>query len=181
VDFLSKKEGAGRTKYKYENFADVQRVVDPVFATHGLSYRFSVEQKADQVTVACIVSHALGYSEKTKLEAKVDPGATGMTLVQALGSALTYLQRYSLRAAIGLAAAVDDDGQGAGGSSPRISESQATELHRLIEESGRSQATLLRLVGVDDIVDMTVDQWGRAKEVLDLAKAEKKRNAPARN
>ena len=35
-----------------------------------------------------------------------------MSMVQALGSVLTYLQRYSLRAAIGLAAAVDDDGRG---------------------------------------------------------------------
>jgi hypothetical protein len=101
-------------------------------------------------------------------------------MVQALGSALTYLQRYSLRAAIGLAAAVDDDGRGAGGSSPRISNAQATELHELIEKSGRSQATLLKLVGVEDVIDMNVDQFTRAKEVLTLAKAEK-RNAPAGN
>ena len=58
-----------------------------------------------------------------------------MSMVQALGSALTYLQRYSLRAAIGLAAAVDDDGRGAGGTSPRISADQANELQRLIEET----------------------------------------------
>ena len=33
-----------RAKYKYETFADVARVVDPVFAAHGLAYRFSIEQ-----------------------------------------------------------------------------------------------------------------------------------------
>ena len=69
----------------------------------------------------------------TPLESKVDPGSTGMCMVQALGSALTYLQRYSLRAAIGLAAGVDDDGRGAGGTSPKISSRagrRAANAHR---------------------------------------------------
>jgi hypothetical protein len=179
VDFTSARTNT-RTKYRYEQFADVARVVDPVFAQHGLSYRFSVAQTGDQVKVSCVVSHADGYSERTNLEGKVDPGSTGMSMVQALGSALTYLQRYSLRAAIGLAAAVDDDGRGAGGSSPKISVEQVNEMQKLIEDSGRSQATLLKLVGVDEIVEMNLDQFTRAKEVLDLAKAEKRaRNAPA--
>ena len=183
VDFQSNKPGAARTKYKYENFADVARVVDPVFSTHGLSYRFRIGQQGDLVKVTTIISHADGYSEETApLESKVDPGATGMSMVQALGSALTYLQRYSLRAAIGLAAGVDDDGRGAGGTSPRISNDQASELALLIDETGRSQATLLRLIGVDSVLDMNVDQFTRAKEVLDLAKAEQRRkHAPAGN
>jgi hypothetical protein len=180
VDYPSKKEGAGRVKYSYESFADVARVVDPVFAQHGLSYRYSVEQSGDQVRVTCIVSHADGYSDRTKLEGKVDPGSTGMSMVQALGSALTYLQRYSLRAAIGLAAAVDDDGRGAGGSSPKITVDQANDLQRLIDETGRSQATLLRLVGVEQVAEMNLDQFNRAVEVLQpLAQAEQRRKAAA--
>jgi hypothetical protein len=180
VDYPSKRDGGARVKYSYESFADVARVVDPVFSRHGLSYRFSIDQDGNQVWVTCIISHADGYSERTKLGDKVDPGSTGMSMVQALGSALTYLQRYCLRAAIGLAAAVDDDGRGAGGSSPKISNDQATEMHELIEKSGRSQATLLKLIGVESVIDMNVDQFNRAVEVLQLAKTEK-RNAPARN
>ena len=172
VDFVGKQ--GSRTKYKYEAFADVARAVDPVFSAHGLSYRFSIAQAADMVTVTCIISHDGGHSERTKLEGRVDPGSTGMSLVQALGSALSYLQRYSLRAAIGLAAGVDDDGRGAGGSSPRISNDQATELHELIEATGRSQVTLLKLIGVESVIDMNVDQFKRAREVLDLAKSEQK-------
>jgi hypothetical protein len=182
VDYPSKREGGSRTKYKYETFADVARAVDPTFSRHGLAYRFSVAQQGDNVSVTCIVSHADGCSDTTKLEGKVDPGSTGMSMVQALGSALTYLQRYSLRAAIGLAAALDDDGRGAGGTSPKITVEQANELQKLFEETGRSQPMVLRLVGVDDIVDMTVDQWSRAREVLGVAKAEQRRkNAPAGN
>jgi hypothetical protein len=173
VDFTGK--SGTRTKYSYESFADVARVVDPVFSKHGLAYRFSVAQSGKQVTVACIVSHADGYSDQTKLEGEVDPGSTGMSMVQALGSALTYLQRYSLRAAIGLAASVDDDGRAAGGTSPKITADQANDLQNLIDETGRSQTTLLKLIGVDEIAQMNLDQFNRAVEVLDLAKAEQRR------
>ena len=109
----------------------------PGVLQHGLSYRFRISQKGDQVTVTCIVSHADGYSEETSpLESKVDPGSTGMSMVQALGSALTYLQRYSLRAAIGLAAGVDDDGKGAGGTSPRIVDEQARRAAPAVRRDG---------------------------------------------
>jgi hypothetical protein len=175
VDYPTSKGGGGRVKYSYESFADVARVVDPVFKQHGLSYRFSIAQTLEQVTVTCIVSHADGYSERTSLEGKVDPGSTGMSMVQALGSALSYLQRYSLRAAIGLAAGVDDDGKGAGGNSAKIDALQIVEIVGLIEETGRSETTLLKLIGADQISDMTVDQYTRAKEVLELAKTEQRR------
>ena len=180
VDYPSKKEGGGRTKYKYESFADVARSVDPVFSSHGLSYRFSIEQGGDLVRVICIISHSDGHSERIKLEGKVDPGSTGMSMVQALGSALTYLQRYSLRAAIGLAAGVDDDGRGAGGTSPRIAPEQAEELRNLFEDTGRSVVTMLQLIGADGIEEMNVDQFMRVRAALNLAKAEQKarKNAP---
>jgi hypothetical protein len=181
VDFQSSKPGATRTKYKYETFADVARVVDPVFARHGLSYRFSVEQEGEQARVTCIVSHADGHSDRVKLAGKVDPGSTGMSPVQALGSALTYLQRYSLRAAIGLAAGIDDDGRGAGGTiSPRITIEQADELGRLFAETGRAPALVLKLIGVDAIPEMTVDQWTRAKDVLGVAKTQGREHAASR-
>ena len=181
VDYPSKREGGARTKYRYESFADVAKVVDPVFARHGLSYRFRISQKVDLVTVTCIVSHADGYSEETApLETKVDAGSTGMSMVQALGSALTYLQRYSLRAAIGLAAGVDDDGRGAGGTSPRIVSEQADELRKLFDETNRSPAGTLNLLGVNEIDEMNVDQFMRVRAALSLAKAEQKgrKNAP---
>jgi len=179
VDYPSKREGSGRVQYRYESFADVARVVDPVFSAHGLAYRFAVEQQADMARVTCIVSHADGYSERVRLESKVDPGSTGMSMVQALGSVLTYLQRYSLRAAIGLAAAVDDDGRAAGGTSPKISADQANELRQLFDETGRSVATMLNLIGVNEIEDLTVDQFTRVRAALNLAKAERRKNAPA--
>jgi hypothetical protein len=173
VDFTSAK--GTRTRYKHETFADVAKVVDPVFARYGLSYRFRVQQQGDLAKVICVVSHADGYSEENPLEGRVDPGASSMNMVQALGSLLTYLQRYSLRGAIGLAAGVDDDGRAAGGQAAKISAEQAKELEDLIEATGRSQVRLFRLFGVSEATGLTLDQFTRIKENLIVDRAERQR------
>lgn len=176
VDFTSK--SGTKTKYKYEEFADVSRMVDPVFQRHGLSYRFRISQTGDLVKVSTILSHALGYSEETApLEQKIDPGSTGMSNVQALGSTLTYLQRYSLRASIGLAAGRDTDGKAE--ASPAIEATQIIELQELIRETGSSEINLLHLYGVETIPELTVDQFKRAKDVLGVRMAEKRRKEHA--
>jgi hypothetical protein len=62
------------------------------------------------VTVSCIISHRAGHSEENSLSARHDTSGN-KNPIQALGSAVTYLQRYTLKAAVGVAAAADDDGQ----------------------------------------------------------------------
>lgn len=108
VDFTSAK---GRTSYRHEDLAEIARTIDPILAKNGLSYRHKSEQSNGKVRVTCIVSHAGGYSENTTLEASEDHSGNKNT-IQAIGSAATYLQRYTLKLALGLSASTDDDGQG---------------------------------------------------------------------
>lgn len=108
VDYTSQK---GRTHYKYEDLAAVTEAISPALSKHGLSFRWQTDStKPDQLAVTCIVSHERGHSERTTLSAGVD-NSGGKNDIQALGSAVTYLQRYTLKAALGLAAARDDDGR----------------------------------------------------------------------
>ena len=173
VDFQTAK---GRTKYKHEEFADIAREIDPVLARHGLSYRFSVAQEKNEIAVSCILSHEDGYSERTEpLLATIDQAGSNMNPLQALGSALTYLQRYQLRAALGLAAGKDDDARSLSGG--KINAEQVAELTKLLNETGRSPAMILRLYGADAIEDMTVEQFNRTCDVLAVSKAERGRNA----
>ena len=88
------------------------QMVDPIITSHGLSYRFRTQQN-DKINVTCILSHKAGHYEETTLSGPAD--ATGSkNAIQAIGSTLTYLQRYSLVQALGLAAANDDDGKSSG-------------------------------------------------------------------
>lgn len=118
VDFTSQK---GRTHYRHETLAGIAKQIDPILSKHGLSYRYRTSQDGGQVVVTCIISHSAGYSEETSLAGGADQSGNKNNF-QAVGSAVTYLQRYTLKAALGLSAEVDDDAQsvGRGGNQPEI-------------------------------------------------------------
>lgn len=118
VGFESKGGGRG-TSYKHEDMAEIARTIDPIIAAHGLSYRFRTTSEASRVIVTCVVSHRDGHSEENSLSSGHD-GTGGKNAIQGLGSALTYLQRYSLKAAFGLAASADDDGILSTEAEPRV-------------------------------------------------------------
>ena len=109
VDFRSAK---GHTNYKHETLDGIAQQVDPVLSRHGLSYRFRSQQQSGMLSVTCVIAHRDGYSEETTLSGPPDQSGN-KNAYQAVGSAATYLQRYTLKLALGLSAAKDDDGQSA--------------------------------------------------------------------
>ena len=112
VDF-DNKNSKGKTQYKYETLAGIAKEVDPILSRHGLSYRFCTKQADGRVQVSCILAHSSGYEESTSLAAGMD-NSGNKNGFQALGSAVTYLERYTLKAALGISVEKDDDGQAAG-------------------------------------------------------------------
>lgn len=114
VKFEARGGGAG-TSYDHEDIAGIADQIDEILARHGLFYRWRLNNDAETglVTVGCVVSHQLGYSEETPLSGKIDTSGSKNHL-QAVGSAVTYLERYTLKAALGLASKHDDDGRAAG-------------------------------------------------------------------
>lgn len=101
------------TEYDHATLDHVVEIVSPALSQQGLSHRWKTTQAEGKVRVTCILTHALGHSEETTLESGPDTSG-GKNAVQGIGSAVTYLQRYTLLAAIGLAAQdQDDDGQAA--------------------------------------------------------------------
>lgn len=105
--------GANATNYKHEDLADLTKALSPKMAELGLSFRWRTQSDQTGVTVTCIISHRDGHSEENPLSCGFDKSGA-KNAIQALGSAVTYLQRYTLKAAVGMAASRDDDGQGAG-------------------------------------------------------------------
>ena len=169
VDFTSTK---GRTHYKYEDLAEIARVVSPILAKHGLSYRYRVTSNLNEpVTVTCIVSHRGGHFEEvTLLGGKDDTG--GKNAIQQVASTLTYLQRMTLKAALGLAASDDDDGRTAE-SGDTISEDQAAELIALADEVGADKRAFCTYFKVDGIAMLAAKDFERAKSALNKKRAAK--------
>lgn len=102
------------TSYMHAELADVTDAVVPAMGKHGLSHRWDVKQSGGQITVICQITHALGHSESVEMTAA--PDASGKkNAIQQVASAVTYLQRYTLLAATGMAAkGMDDDGHAGG-------------------------------------------------------------------
>jgi len=86
------------------------KAIREAMAPFGLSFRWKTEQ-GDKVTVTCIVKHEAGHSESTPLSSSPDTSG-GKNAIQAIGSAVKYLERYTLEAATGIVASgADDDGK----------------------------------------------------------------------
>ena len=170
VDFTSQK---GRTNYRHEDFSSIAGVVDPVLARHGLSYRFRSAQAGQKITVTCILSHRQGHSEETTLESGEDHSGNKNS-TQAIGSAATYLQRYTLKLALGLASSHDDDGQKAGGEPATAA--TVDEIEALIAATSSNRAWFLQEFSVETLDDLTGKQRDRCKAML-VAKQKKMERA----
>jgi hypothetical protein len=105
---------AGRAgRRKYASLGTIFQSIREPLQRAGLSFRFRQQQDGDRITITCVVSHAAGHAEETSLSAAPDVSG-GKNAIQSLGSTATYLQRYTLVAALGLTT-VDDDDDGNGG------------------------------------------------------------------
>jgi hypothetical protein len=107
VDFTGKT--GVRTHYRHEDLGEIARTVDPILAKHGLSYRFrTASPVGEPVTVTCVISHRDGHSEENTLVGPRDESGN-KNAIQSIGSTLSFLQRYTLKAGLGLAASYDDE------------------------------------------------------------------------
>lgn len=171
VNFESKSGGA-KTNYRFEDFAAVAEMVDPILSRHGLSYRFRTEQKGPTVRVTCIIAHRDGYSEENSLEAGVDTSGN-KNAIQGIGSTQQYLMRYTLKAALGLAVAHDDDGQAGGapaaGATPErttLNVEEVAELRRLVEETGSNMDLMLKAAKAESIETIHPSNYGKIRARL---------------
>lgn len=167
VDFTSPK---GRTHYRYEDLAEIAKTINPILGKHGLSYRFRTTSPANEpVTVTCIVSHRLGYSEENSLSAGRDESGNKNS-IQAIGSTLTYLQRMTLKAALGLAASSDDDGKAAE-AVETITDDQVNTLRDLIEDVGADLPKFVAYLRVESLADLRQSDFKRAVAALEAKRA----------
>lgn len=149
---------------KYADLAEVLNTVRPVFAKHGLSMLQSTGFDGALVSVTTLVAHKEGgylTAVASCVPAKTD--------AQGVGSATTYLRRYSAAAVAGIAQE-DDDGNAAshnGKPQPVAKvvtpttgawESQSEESQEYLQGIANRVAELLANVGERDAWDHLISQ-----------------------
>lgn len=163
----------GGTEYDHATLDQVSDVIGKALAAHGLSHTWKVDQSSQdkEIKVYCVLTHRLGHSEEVTLSAMPDDSG-GKNLIQQIGSTVTYLQRYTLLAATGLAAA-DQDDDGATAASPPIDDGQKARIISLIKETGSDTAAFCKFMGVGSVDDIRQAGFDHAVQAL-----EKKREKP---
>jgi ERF superfamily len=126
---------AGQVEYDHATLDHVVDAVTAALSAVGISHNWKVSQSLE-IAVTCLLTHQLGHREETTLKAGPDTSGDKNS-IQAIGSTVTYLQRYTLLAAVGLAAAgTDNDGRAAGEEQkPKISETRVVECLISINEA----------------------------------------------
>jgi hypothetical protein len=163
-------EGVKKTSYKHEDLGDIAAFVDPILAAHGLFYRFRATSNLNEpISVTCILSHRLGHSEETTLRAGAD-NSGGKNSIQSMASTVTYLQRYTLRLALGIATARGDDDGRAAGAAPApdvVSAEQHEKLKSLIVDTDSDIQRFCRYFKIDDVAALPARRFDEAVKMFD--------------
>jgi hypothetical protein len=157
----------GKKKYAHEDLFGIAQIVDPILGKYGLSYRYRVSSEIGQpIVVTCVVT-GFGHSEETTLHGGRDDSGN-KNAMQAIGSSITYLQRYTLKAALGLAAGHDDDGKSSEATtSDFVSDAQADELLNLIQASRANPDAFLKLAKAESVSDIRAKDFPGLKLMLE--------------
>lgn len=158
----------GPKHYRHEDLAEIARTIGPILGRHGLAYRFRSKTEGELVTLICVISHRDGHSEENSLSATADHSGE-KNAIQAIGSTLTYLQRMALKAALGLAAAEDDDGKAAS-TAETITRQQVREILTLIDEVGAEREALLRFFKIKGFAELPARRFRQALVMLNAKK-----------
>jgi hypothetical protein len=166
------------TSYTHAELADVTDAVVPAMGKHGLSHRWDVQQSAGQITVSCQITHALGHSESVSMTAA--PDASGKkNAIQQVASALTYLQRYTLLAATGMAAkGMDDDGRHSAPESTTESAGPSPLQGWIDKIEGAADVTELRAIKAEMVREVGDAQGRVPRTLLDAYNAKVKAVTP---
>ena len=158
----------GKYSYHYaELHKDVCSKLDPVLEAHGFGYRWTTHPNEKGVTLGCILYHIQGHREETLMPPAPHDNSGGKNSIQAIGSTLSYLQRYSLLMALGIAPRnVDTDGVIAESAMPGLEDwcTAIRDAHNFdeMDQSFRrafSRASELKNKAAKDALAAARDEW----------------------
>jgi len=155
-----------KVKYSHASLANIVEKITAELSKHGLSATWRPKQNG-AISITCIITHSMGHSEETTLTATADSSGSKNS-IQAIGSTITYLERYTLLAATGLATGDDDDGQAsAPEEESKIDENKLKIINTLLESTKSDKAQFLKYLEVDKIEDLPKSKFIKAKVLLE--------------
>jgi len=167
---VSYSTSSGTMKYNHATLANIVEKITQELSKYGLSASWRTAQNGKDVTVTCRISHSDGHFEETTLTASTE-GAGKMNAVQAIGSVISYLQRYTLMSICGLAA--HDQDNDARIEEEVIDDNKVNIINALIKELSVDQAKFFEFLKVTKVEDIKASDFAKAKLALEAKRGKK--------
>lgn len=166
---------AGVTEYMHAKADQVTEKISSALSAVGISHRFEISQNDKAITVTCVLTHVSGHSERTPLSAGADSSG-GKNSIQAIGSTVSYLQRYTLLAATGLATGEEDDDGTSADPIEFITDEQLSKLVDMIAATNSNTNKFCSVYKISALNLLPADKFDAAMKQLN-AKLGKMKNA----
>lgn len=162
----------GNTKYNHASLYNVTEKINSELSKYGLSASWTTQQNGS-ISVTCKITHVKGHSEETTLSAPSDTSGS-KNAIQAIGSTITYLQRYSLLSILGLATYdQDDDGQ-TSQEVEYITDAQRHELTDMAIDCKADMPKFMNYLKIEDLSKLLKADFQKAKLALIAKKGQRK-------
>lgn len=156
--------GKGAVGYAHATLGNVVEKITAELSKYGLSMSWRTSQVDKNITVTCRISHERGHYEETSISAQADESGA-KNPIQAVGSTISYLQRYSCLALTGLAT-YEQDTDGVV-TEEKIDDNKVEIINKLISELGVDLAKFLEYMAVASVQDIPASQFAKAKVMLE--------------
>lgn len=145
--------GGGRTDYHHAELHIITPIIAEALLAVGISHFWRTSDVNGKTTVTCILK-GFGHTEEAATLSGPADTSGGKNNIQAIGSTVSYLERYTLLAATGIAAkGQDDDGKTEG-----MTETAIAEYCTSIKDSSSFDEAKARFAAA----------WNASKSVNDL-------------
>lgn len=176
--------GGKEVGYSHASLGNVAHKINKALSDCDLSASWTTKQDNGAITVTCRITHAQGHSEETSLTAAPDLSGS-KNAIQAMGSTISYLERYTVLALTGLATAdMDDDGVKSE-TVEYITPKEAADIIQLMAATGTETGKFLEYLkeeAIDSIpaskLKMAMTALGTKKKAMEKKKAEKPEREP---
>jgi len=179
---VTKDKDNSQFRSKYTSLGNLLSTYGPCLGKHGLSLSFPTpRQDEGTMTVECRMSHRLGHSESIALTGPLDvapvgreSGRAARNPLQNIRSTFTYLRAATTEAILGVAGTegtFDDDGNGS--VNRFVTEEQAAQIHRLLQETGADKVKFLSAAKAEKVEEILAEKFDLAIAPLKLMKKAK--------
>jgi len=159
------------THYSHASLGNVTEKINAALGEHGLTSSWKTTQESNIITVTCSITHKMGHSESTALSSPPDNSGK-KNPIQAMGSAISYLQRYTLLSLTGLATQdQDDDAQTA--DVAFIDDEQQNQIGEMMITSNVNQDHFLRYLKVESVEKIPSSMFKRVMQDLKIVLSKK--------